>query len=233
MRQRHGDAPKKKTRKRAESTPELRDHQRRRRSEVETHDKTQHPVDQQWRGWNFEDWLDRPAGRCEKAKNRGKKLTEELCVDIARVLAEGLFQYHVEGLLGLSDRSIANWCRTAKRHEAKRRDWIKRAKRFKTKAGAVESLGPKPPITVHMKLQKIVRKAEAIGETTLFGALVGYALDGDAKTAQWILERKYPERYGRLALRGDVERDEDGKAKANPIRDLADALEAVAERSNA
>lgn len=213
-----------------DSTPESRARSVGRMTTAEVHDPEQHPVDQAWRGWQFEDWLSRPAGKCELSKLRGGRLTEEVAVHVGRILAEGLYQYHAEALLGLSERAIANWCYVGARHALKRKDWCKRARRFQTRAGAVESLGPKPERTLHMQFLKIVRKAEAIGETTLYGALIMYALNGDAKTAMWILERKYPERYGRLAMRTDIELDEHGKPKINPVTELAAALEAVAEK---
>ncbi len=233
MRKRHPNVPpppKGPVRRPHESTPESRAHSVRRMTTAEKHDPDKHPVDQSWRGWDFKNWLCRPAGRCELTTLRGGKLTEEVAVHVGRMLAEGLYQYHAEALLGLSERAISNWCAKGTKHAARRKDWIKRAKRFQTQAGAVESLGCKPEITIQMKFLKIVRKAEAIGETTLYGALIMCALNGDAKTAMWILERKYPERYGRMALRTDIELDEHGKPKINPVMELALALEAVAER---
>lgn len=222
--------PKKVRKKYAKSTAETKASNARRETTVEKHDKSQHPVDQSFRGWNFKDWLNRPAGTCELSTLRGGYLTEEVAVHVGRMLGEGLYQYHVESLLGLSERAISNWCYSAKKHAAKRKEWVRRRKRFETRAGAIESLGPKPPITIQMNFAKIVRKSEAIGETTLFGALIKYALKGDAKTAMWILERKYPERYGRLSMRTDIETDDEGKPKINPIMELAEALNHVAER---
>lgn len=217
-----------------QSTSESKAFNARRRTSAESHDPGQHPVDQSWRGWDFEDWLDRPAGRCEVDPERGKvpkRLTEDTAVHVARMLAEGLYQYHVEGLLGLAERAISNWIYISKKHAEKRKDWRRKAKRFTTKAGAEESLGPQPIVTLHMKFATMVRKSEAMGEVSLFGALVNYAMQGDAKTAQWILERKHPERYGKAAMRGDVERDDDGKPKVNPMRELADALQTAADRA--
>lgn len=220
--------------KRTTSTATSRAANARRRETAEIYDGGDHPVDQAWRGWDFKDWLDRPAGLCELDPERGKvrkQLTEDTAVHVARMLAEGLFQYHVESLLGLAERAISNWVYIAKKHATKRKDWRRKANRFETKAGAVESLGPQPPRTLHMKFADMVRKGEGIGEVTLFGALINYALDGDAKTAQWILERKAPERYGRMATRGGVQLDEEGKAKVNPMRELAAALELAADRA--
>lgn len=228
MRQKHGEE-----RKRAKPSEAAKRFKSRRKKEVEVWDGISNPIDQAWRGWEFKDWLQRPSAKCEGKRVPRGRLTEELVVHIARFLAEGLYQYHAEALLGLKPRAIENWIRRAKAHEAKRDAWIKRRKRFKTKAGAIESLGPKPPVTLHMQLHEIVRKSETMGETSLFGAIMMAALQGDTKAAMWLLERKRPERYGRLALRTDIEMDENGKAKVNPIRELAAALEAVAERSEA
>ena len=125
--------------KHAASTAKTRAFNARRETKVEKHDKSQHPVDQSWRGWNFKEWLNRPAGTCELSTLRGGKLTEEVAVHVGRMLAEGLYQYHVESLLGLSERAISNWCYMAKKHAAKRKEWIRRRKRFDTKAGAIES----------------------------------------------------------------------------------------------
>jgi hypothetical protein len=214
------------------STPETKARQRGRSKDVETHDNETHPVDQAWQEWGYERWLSRPTGRCELTPRGHRKLTRELCVDICRMLGEGLYQYHVEGLLGLSDRSIVNWCARAKIREAKIAKWCKSAKLFDTHAAAVRKLGAKPMRNIYMDLKLMVRKAEAIGETTLFGALIRYALDGDAKTAQWILERKYPKRYGKYALRGENDEDSETAGKPmNPIRELARALETAHDRA--
>ncbi len=221
-------------RKPKQSTADSKAFHARRRATAEVSDPKRHPVDQAWRGWDFDEWLDRPAGRCELDPERGKipkRLTEDTAVHVARMLAEGLYQYHVESLLGLAERAISNWIYIASKHVGKRKDWRGKAKHFETKAGAEESLGPQPPITLHMKFATIVRKSEGVGEISLFGALIRAALLGDTKTAQWILERKHPERYGKAALRGDVERDEEGETKINPMRELAAALELAADRA--
>jgi hypothetical protein len=197
----HDDTPRAKDGRALVATPEDRAKHRRRATEVETADPSKHPTDQAYKGTLFSNRLKRPIGRGElKARRRrGQPWTPELIEDVVAMLEEGLFFYHVETLLGLSDRKITNTLYIAGKHERAIEDWDQRAGDM-SDADAEAELGPRPDVTPEMEFAARVKQSETLGEMTLFGAIINAALDGDTKAAQWMLERKKPMVYGSRAV---------------------------------
>ncbi len=196
-----------------DETPEQkRARYRHRASEVEMADPEQHPVDQAYKGTQWEKRFGRPIGlhALKQRRRAGMKLTEELIEDIACMLEDGIFQCHVEDLLGLSERCIANAIQRGKARANEIDDWDERAEGLDEFSASTE-LGHRPEVTMSMLLELRVRQSETIGETTLFGSLMNYALAGDTKAAMWLLERRYPQRYGRYSQRTDIPENDDGE----------------------
>ncbi len=186
---------------------------RHRATSVEMADPEQHPTDQAYKGTLFAKRLRRPIGLGDlrERRRRGKPWTPDLIEDVASMLEEGLFQYHVETLLGLSDKRISNSLHKGVLHERAMYDWDRRAEGM-TDADAEAEFGPRPDVTQEMGLAARFRQSETLGEMTLFGAIINAALEGDPKAAQWMLERRHPKRYGRAAVRMDLIAEEDGHA---------------------
>lgn len=206
---------------------------RHRATEVEIADPEQHPVDQASKGTQWEKRFGRPIGlhTLKERRRAMAPLTEKLIEDIACMLEDGIFQCHVEDLLGLSEKCISNAIRRGKERAKAIEDWDERAEGMDEFSASTE-FGHRPEVTMAMVLELRVRQSETIGETTLFGSLMNHALAGDTKAAMWLLERRYPKRYGRYSQRTDIPNDdgedegEDARAQLRAVLDtMRDALD--------
>lgn len=101
------------------------------------------------------------------AGGRPTKLTPELQEEICQYLADGHFREVAAQAAGIAYRTLAHWCRLGKSGEAPYAEFL-----------------------------HAVQKAEQRAELAML-KLVMRAAEGDAKHAEWFLERKYPERWGR------------------------------------
>ena len=59
-----------------------------------------------------------------------------------------------------------------------------------------------------------------VSERQLVSVLEAEALAGDVKTAQWLLERRWPERWAAPYARGKRDVSVDDKAKSDPFSEL-------------
>jgi hypothetical protein len=140
-------------------------------------------------------------------------LTPELQEKLTASIRAGNFRYVACLWVGLGERTFDTWMKRGKER----------------------------PRTVHGVFRRAVLEAEKAAEMRCV-ALIMKAASGDAKHAEWWLERKYPQRWGR------TQRHEITGKNGNPIQtesevgDLAEALadpqlrellDAVAERAAA
>lgn len=209
--------------------PENTAKHRRRATKIEKHDPSRHPVDQAYKGTQFDKRRARPVGIGDlRARRRaGCEMTEELIEDIGSMMDEGLPQYIVEAFLGLAEKRISNSIQRARKRSAAIDDWLSEAEGMSPEE-AEKVLGrPCPEPTMDMVLEMRVRQAESEGEMTLIGALMRCIMEGDAKATMWMLERKFPQRWGRYATRTDLADDSKENAGADARAKLAAVLDTM------
>ena len=115
------------------------------------------------------------------------QLTEELADQLAAVIRAGSYIYVACAAVGISRQVYAKWMQ--------------------------RGLSDRPADALFRQLREKVERAQAEGEVRRV-ATVAAAANKTWQAAAWLLERQYPERWGRLSQREQV-----GQAPAEPKPD--------------
>ena len=132
-------------------------------------------------------------------------LDDELVERIARLLETGNYDEVAARAAGVSPRTL--------------RDWLHR--------GLSTQARDEP----YRRLRARLEEARATGESAHVARIAKAAADGDWKASAWFLERSYPSRWGRPALRPALDdRDEDIAPPADSATPAPPAAPTVFER---
>lgn len=107
-------------------------------------------------------------------RGRPAKLTDEVALGICQAILDGSFRYQAGRLFGVARRTFQTWMSTGRRF----------------------------PDGLYGTFRRLVLESEAEWERKAVKAINRAGLDDDPRHMEWLLERKYPQRWGRY--RGEL-----------------------------
>ena len=136
---------------------------------------------------------------------RPTKLTKELTEEVAKYLRAGNYIETTAALVGINRDSIYEWL---KRGAAEQERLMKNPRARLRKREEI-----------FVEFSDTVKKAQAQSEAMLVG-LVGKAAEKNWTAAEWRLERKFPDKWGRTERNVATAQDDPVKELAKQIEDL-------------
>ena len=136
---------------------------------------------------------------------RPTKLTKELTEEVAKYLRAGNYIETTAALVGINRDSIYEWL---KRGAAEQERLMKNPRARLRKREEI-----------FVEFSDTVKKAQAQSEAMLVG-LVGKAAEKNWTAAEWRLERKFPDKWGRTERNVAAAQDDPVKELAKQIEDL-------------
>jgi hypothetical protein len=133
------------------------------------------------------------------------KLSEEAIEDVCRLVSEGHYVVTVCQMKGITRPTYYNWKDRGQEIEEK----IENGKIKKSKLKKKDKL--------YLKFWQDIQKAEAMGEISNVSNIKKAGDEGDWRASAWLLEKKYPEKFGK---KNKVELD----AKVETKRTIEDII---------
>lgn len=143
----------------------------------------------------------------KRTRQTEKAFSDTTCATIVKWLGYGFFRESAAIRAGVCERTLRNWM------EQGRKDL----------EAAQENLAPGEipntlALTDHAKFLIAVEKAEAEAEAGMVTRLVGE--DARGEDIRWFLERRYPKRYGKMAMRVELSGPDGGPMEVVDARQI-------------
>lgn len=160
-------------------------------------------------------------------------ITDEAINHICRHLEFGMYRITTERVMGLGRGRIAKWIRRGLASRAEADKWADSVDDLLEDGmeldDAIARAGPRPEPNIYARFHAKVLIAEGTGERAAMADIINAAAAGDWKARAWMLTRRYGQRWGDKAARGDMPEEEDEitsnvKAKS-ACEEMAEVLE--------